>query len=92
MTVPDVQGQRDMDKEEGDRDKGRKRDKETGTWTEGHGEGHRTGTHGRKQGNRDRDRWTKVKDTEAEHGMDSGTATEAVVRQVGVHQHQLANR
>ena len=33
----------------------------------------------------------KVKDTEAEHGMDSGTATEAVVRQVGVHQHQLAN-
>ena len=33
-----------------------------------------------------------MKDTEAEHGMDSGTATEAVVRQVGMHQHQLANR
>ena len=34
----------------------------------------------------------KVKDTEAEHRMDSGTATEAVVPQVGVYQHQLANR
>ena len=33
-----------------------------------------------------------MKDTEAEHGMDSGTATEAVVCQVGVHQHQLANQ
>ena len=34
-----------------------------------------------------------MKDTETEkHGMDSGTATEAVVCQVGGHQHQLANR
>ena len=34
-----------------------------------------------------------MKDTETEeHGMDSGTATDAVVCQVGVHQHQLANQ
>ena len=33
---------------------------------------------------RDRDRWTKVTDTETEeHGMDSGTATEAVVSSGG---------
>ena len=31
-------------------------------------------------------------DGQSEHGMDSGIATEAVVRQVGLHQHQLANR
>ena len=67
VTVPDVQDQRDIDKEDGVRDKGRKRDKETGTGTEGHGEGHKQGQGqgyreiDRVKGQRDRDRVTRTK-------------------------------
>ena len=41
MTGRDVQGHRDMDKEEGDRDEDRDTDRKTGTWIEGQGEGHK---------------------------------------------------
>ena len=41
VTGRDVQGQKDMDKEIGDRDEERDRDREIGTGTEEQGEGHK---------------------------------------------------